>query len=260
MLIAAREASRLILEVYAGDFQVDYKSPSDPVTLADRLANDAICEHLQQAFPGVPIVAEESDPETYANFRNSERILFVDPLDGTREFVAKNGEFVVMIGLVEGDHAKHGVVLAPTRGVAWLGSVGVGAWSVDANGVRHPVSPRARSALAGTRVVTSRSQRSLDLDARLRAARVAEIAPLGSAGLKAACVAAGEADAYAALGSAGRRWDVCAPEALLHAAGGVFTDARGARFDYRAPDLTNLQGIAATSPGLHGELVRLLST
>jgi 3'(2'), 5'-bisphosphate nucleotidase len=260
MLTAAQNAARLILEVYAGDFQVDYKSPADPVTLADRLANDAICTHLQQAFPGVPIVAEESDPNTYENFRNSGRILFVDPLDGTREFVAKNGEFVVMIGLVEGDRPKHGVVLAPTRGVAWLGSVGVGAWSVDAAGVRRPVSPGRASTLAEARVVTSRSQRSVDLDARLKAARVAKISPLGSAGLKAACVAAGEADAYAALGPAGRRWDVCAPEALVLAAGGAFTDANGERFDYRALDLTNLQGIAATTPDLHGELVRLLRT
>lgn len=260
MLTAAVQASRLILEVYASDFNVEYKAPSDPVTRADRLANEAICNHLQQAFPGVPIVAEESDPDTYANFRNSERILFVDPLDGTREFVAKNGEFVVMIGLVEGDQAKHGVVLAPTRDMAWLGSVGTGAYAVDGNGVRHSVSPRHTAALAGARVVTSRSQRAANLESLLQAAQVGEISPLGSAGLKAACVAAGEADAYAALGPAGRRWDVCAPDAVVHAAGGVFTNAHGARFDYRAADLTNLQGIAAANPALHGELVRLLST
>lgn len=259
MLTAAVQASRLILEVYASDFNVEYKAPSDPVTRADQLANEAICNHLQQAFPGVPIVAEESDPDSYADFRTSERILFVDPLDGTREFVAKNGEFVVMIGLVEGDQAKHGVVLAPTRDMAWLGSVGVGAYAVDGNGVRHSVSPRHTAALAGARVVTSRSQRAATLDGLLEAAKV-EISPLGSAGLKAAYVAAGEADAYAALGPAGRRWDVCAPDALVHAAGGVFTNAHGARFDYRAADLTNLQGIAAAAPGLHGELVRLLST
>jgi 3'(2'), 5'-bisphosphate nucleotidase len=260
MLTAALEAGRLIMEVYQGDFNVEYKAPSDPVTRADRLANEAICRHLQQAFPGVPIVAEESDPETYANFRSSERILFVDPLDGTREFVARNGEFVVMIGMVEGDAATHGVVLAPTQHTAWVGSVGQGAFRVEANGVRHRVSPRQVATLAGARIMTSRSQRAPALDERLKTAQVGEISPLGSAGLKAMCVATGEADAYAALGPAGRRWDVCAPEALLHAAGGLFTNANGERFDYRAADLTNLQGIAAATPAVHAELVRLLST
>jgi 3'(2'), 5'-bisphosphate nucleotidase len=260
ILGAAVKASRLILEVYASNFSVDYKAPKDPVTLADRLANEAICKHLGEAFPGVPIVAEESDPNSYAHFRNADRILFVDPLDGTREFVAKNGEFVVMIGLVEGDYAQHGVVLAPTRDRAWIGSVGVGAWTVDGNGVRHAVSPRPAPDLARARVVTSRSQRSSQLERMLRAGQVQDIVPLGSAGLKTAYVAAGEADAYAAWGPAGRRWDVCAPDALLHAAGGVFTDAHGVRFDYRAADLTNLQGIAAATPSLHTQLVRLLST
>ncbi|HEY6080618.1 MAG TPA: inositol monophosphatase family protein, partial [Polyangiaceae bacterium] len=105
MLRIASEAARVVMEVYAKPFSVDYKAPSDPVTEADRRANALIVELLSREFPGVPIVAEESDPATFAEFRASERIFFVDPVDGTREFVDRNGEFAVMIGLVEGTRA-----------------------------------------------------------------------------------------------------------------------------------------------------------
>jgi len=98
----AAEAAEVVSEVYKRPFNVEYKGPRDPVTEADKLANELICNRLALAFPGVPIVAEESPPERFANFRDSERVFFVDPVDGTREFVLKNGEFVVMIGVLEG--------------------------------------------------------------------------------------------------------------------------------------------------------------
>jgi 3'(2'), 5'-bisphosphate nucleotidase len=246
------------MDVYAGDFAVEYKSPRDPVTKADKLANEAICRYLAAAFPGVPIVAEESAPETFATYAGSERIFFVDPLDGTREFIAKNGEFVVMIGLVEGERATHGVVLAPSRDTAWAGKLGEGCHRIDRNGVRETMTPRSLSSLTGSKVVVSRSHRSPTLEQALRA-QVAELISLGSVGLKAARVLEGTADAYAALGAAGSRWDACGPDALVHAAGGLFTDARGKRFDYRAADLTNSQGIAAANPALHAQLVAVLS-
>ena len=102
LLRIAAEAARVVMEVYAQPFSVDYKGPQDPVTAADRRANALICERLEQEFPGVPIVAEESDPSTFDDFRKSDRVFFVDPVDGTREFVDRNGEFAVMIGLLEG--------------------------------------------------------------------------------------------------------------------------------------------------------------
>ena len=101
MLRVAVEASAVIAEVYETPFSVDFKAPEDPVTAADRRANTLICERLSKAFPGVPLVAEESEPETFAGYRTAERVFFVDPLDGTAEFVNRNGEFVVMIGKAE---------------------------------------------------------------------------------------------------------------------------------------------------------------
>src|SRR5690606_10408540 len=102
MIAIAAEAAELVASIYDKPFSVDYKGPADPVTEADRRANALICARLAAAFPGVPIVAEESPEEQWQHFRASERVFFVDPVDGTREFVARNGEFVVMIGLVEG--------------------------------------------------------------------------------------------------------------------------------------------------------------
>ena len=152
----AREAAVLIRGVYRTEFGVDFKAPRDPVTEADRQANALICERLSKLFPGVPIVAEESEPDTFAGFRSAERIFFVDPLDGTREFVAKNGEFVVMIGLVEGARATASVIHAPESGVSWLGQVGVGAYQVNDDGSRLPLAVSATGTLSDARIVGSR--------------------------------------------------------------------------------------------------------
>ncbi len=128
LLGVAREASDIILEVYATDFAVSYKSPRDPVTLADRRANDLICKCLRDRWPDVPIVAEESDPASFAEYRESTHVFFVDPLDGTREFVEKNGQFVVMIGLIDDAGPARGVIHAPVSGIAWAGERGSSAF------------------------------------------------------------------------------------------------------------------------------------
>ena len=132
----AREAAQIINAVYATPFEVEYKTAHDPVTLADRRANDLICQRLAEEFPGVPVVAEESPPESFADYRGAERVFFVDPLDGTREFVKKNGEFVVMIGLLEAGRPISGVILAPATGVLWAGRVASKAERVRPDGKR----------------------------------------------------------------------------------------------------------------------------
>src|SRR4029077_18943512 len=134
----ALEASDVVNRVYATPFEVEFKGKDDPVTRADREANELACERLARAFPGVAIVAEESDPRSYAGFARHDRVWFVDPLDGTREFVARNGEFAVMLGLAEGGRALVGVIVAPAWGRAFVGIVGEGAWEVSSDGSRRP--------------------------------------------------------------------------------------------------------------------------
>ena len=255
----AREAAVLIREVYATKFSVDFKAPRDPVTEADRRANDLICERLSKLFPNVPIVAEESEPETFVGYRKAERIFFVDPLDGTREFVARNGEFVVMIGYVVGARATASVIHAPVSGISWLGELGNGAYQLEADGSQKPISVSSVGALAEARIVGSRSHRNPALERALAGLGARELVALGSAGLKASVVAHGAADAYVAPHYAGKRWDACAADALISAAGGKLTDSHGDLFDYRSENLDNDRGVVASNGLLHDTIIENLA-
>jgi len=255
----AREAATLIRTVYRTSFEVDFKAPADPVTEADRQANALICERLEALFPGVPIVAEESEPEAFAGYRTAPRVFFVDPLDGTREFVARNGEFVVMIGLVEGERATTGVIHAPEQGISWVGQLGHGAWQIAADGAVSSLHVSSTAALSEACIVGSRSHRNPELERVLETLAAREVIALGSAGLKGAYVARGQADAYVAPQYAGKRWDACATDALVTAAGGKLTTAHGDLFDYRTEDLGNTHGILATNGVLHDAIARQLA-
>lgn len=252
----AGEAAEIVNRVYATPFEVDYKAPRDPVTEADRRANQHICSRLAERFPHVPVVAEESDPATFSGFRAASRVFFVDPLDGTREFVAKNGEFAVMIGLVEGSRARVGVIHAPAQGVCWAGEVGRGAWRIAADGSRSAVRVSDVTELPSARIVASRSHRTEATERALALLGVGEVIALGSAGLKGAAVARGAAEAYVAPAYAGKRWDACAADALVTAAGGRFTDAHGEPIDYRAESLANDRGLIASNGRVHEALVQ----
>jgi 3'(2'), 5'-bisphosphate nucleotidase len=142
--------------VYAAPFDVEYKAKDDPVTRADKEANALLVDRLSRAFPGMPIVAEESDPASYAGFGAAAAAWFVDPLDGTREFVARNGEFAVMLGLAERGRATVGVIVAPAWNRAFVGVVGEGAWEVATDGALTPIHVTTRSSLAGASFVVSR--------------------------------------------------------------------------------------------------------
>ncbi|HET9956436.1 MAG TPA: 3'(2'),5'-bisphosphate nucleotidase CysQ [Polyangiaceae bacterium] len=247
----AAEASELVRGVYGRHFEVAYKAPEDPVTEADRAANTLICERLREAFPNCPIVAEESPPETFADFRRAPRVFFVDPVDGTREFVRRNGEFVVMIGVLEENSAVASVIQAPALGFTWVGLVGTGAFQIDADGQRTQIRVSEAAELSQARVACSRSHNTGEVEQVLDGLGAAELVQLGSAGLKGAHVATARADAYVAPHYAGQRWDACAPDALVRAAGGNVSDAFGEPIDYRSDSLYNDRGIVMTNGLLH---------
>jgi 3'(2'), 5'-bisphosphate nucleotidase len=256
MLAIARDAAREVMAVYQKPFQVDYKGPDDPVTEADRRSNTLICERLRAIEPNTPIVAEESPEADWADYRSSSRVFFVDPVDGTSAFVERRKEFVVMIGLLEGDSPTRGVLVAPAFGTAWVGVVGQGAWRIDSDGTSHELHVEEPTSLDKARVVSSRSHRTSLLERAIAALGAGEVLAIGSAGLKGAAVVDRRAHIYLASDHAGCRWDSCAPEAILRAAGATYTDALGVRLDYRAPSLKNDRGIIAAAPGLHAESVR----
>jgi 3'(2'), 5'-bisphosphate nucleotidase len=257
-LAAALEASALVMRIYAEGFTVEYKAKDDPVTHADRASNALLCDRLMRAFPGVPIVAEESAPETWTTFAGSDATWFVDPVDGTREFVARNGEFAVMLGLAERGRAVLGVIVAPAWGRAFLGIVGEGAWEVAPDGSREPIRVSTRATLRDASIVVSRSRSNARIGPALAKAGASEPRVHGSSGLKAALVASGAHDAYVQPGSAGMRWDACSSDALVRAAGGECTEIDGRPYEYASGELLNARGLVASNAHLHAALVEAL--
>lgn len=256
LLAAAAEAAKIVMRVYAEpDLGVELKGPNDPVTRADKEANAFLLDQLARDFPGVPIVAEESAPETYAGFGDAPYALFVDPVDGTREFIERNGEFAVMLGLAESGVATVGVVDCPALGEVYGGIVGVGAFRTTAAG-RAKIHVSSATDLASARCAVSRFHRSKSVDLKLSTLSVRELVPTGGAGIKGVRVASGALEIYAHPSSGPvKLWDACAPDAIVCAAGGVFSDAHGKTFDYRGP-YAQREGTLAANPTLHAEALR----
>lgn len=261
-LATARRASALILEIYATPFTVELKGPDDPVTRADREANTLICAALAAAFPDDAVVAEESAPatpeETSALVRR-ERVWFVDPIDGTREFADRNGEFAVMIGLAIEGRAALGVVLMPTLGQALAGVVGGEAFCEDASGARRPLRVTAVQDPREATMMVSRSHRPRIVEPVIERLGIHKTVSCGSVGVKVARIALGEADLYVHGGRGAKRWDSCAPEAILVAAGGRFTDIEGELIDYAASDLMLDNGLVASNGALHDTVLAVTS-
>ena len=244
-----RDAGAVVMAVYATDFSVRGKDDASPVTEADEKAEALILAGLRALTPGIPVVAEESVaagqvPEV------GDRFWLVDPLDGTREFISRNGEFTVNIALVEDGAPVLGVVLAPAlgaRGRLFAGARAMGATLEDDAG-RRPIHCRQVPA-EGLTVVASRSHSdAAALAAFLAGRKVAATTSAGSS-LKLCLVAAGEADLYPRLGRT-MEWDIAAGHALLLAAGGsVRCVDDGAALRYGKPGFANPHFVAAGLPG-----------
>ena len=239
----AREAGKILLSIYATDFDVAYKGKSDPVTDADRRANDYIVEQLRTLYPEDGVVAEESMDRGDAGMRG--RVWYVDPLDGTKEFIAKNGEFSVMLGLAIDGAATLGVVYQPVLDKLYLGVVGHGA-TLTVKGETRKLEVSEVAAPADLRLVVSRSHRSGSTDRLVQRLGIRNEAKSGSVGLKVGLIAERAADLYVHISDKSSAWDACGPEAILRAAGGRFTDLGGDVYCYgKEPDLRNGRGILA---------------
>ena len=219
VLALARRAGDAILDVYAAGDAVDVsvKSDDSPLTEADRRAHAVIDQGLRALTPDVPILSEEGRDIAHEERRGWTSFWLVDPLDGTREFVARNGEFTVNIALIDGGRPVFGVILVPVSEMLYWGGVGAGAWRDDAEGNREPIATRPATG-GGEVVVCSRSHRSPELEQYLASIPVAESLAVGSA-LKFCVVAEGRASLYPRFGPT-MEWDTGAGQALVEAAGG----------------------------------------
>jgi 3'(2'), 5'-bisphosphate nucleotidase len=252
MVRVARAAAARVMEIRrGGDLGLEDKAPGDPVTQADKQANALIVGELAAAFPGHGIVAEETAPASgeLARLVARERVFFVDPVDGTREFSQGLPEFAVMIGLAVDGVAAAGVLVLPAEGTLLAGRVGAEAFLERdaAPGVRALLRPSAVADPAAARVVVSRSHPSPELARILEELGGPTEIPCGSVGVKVARVAVGDADLYVHPGRGAKLWDACGPDAVIRAAGGTFTDVLGAAIDYARPELALTRGMTATN-------------
>ena len=227
----AEDAGRAILEVYSTNFEVQSKADESPLTQADLASHYCIVEGLEQLTPGLPIISEESGLPDFEERRRWDRYWLIDPLDGTKEFVNRNGEFTVNIALIENNRPVFGVVHVPVHHKTYVGCENVGA--ERRNGDRPPEPIRVAAASRDpVRVVGSRSHRGASLDAYLEGLGEHDMVPMGSS-LKFCVIAEGGADLYPRLGPTSE-WDTAAAQAVVEQAGGSVVTLDGKPMTYNA--------------------------
>lgn len=239
----ARAAAEVIRTVYEKPFEVVQKAGGGgPVTEADKRANELIVSGLKKEFPNDDIVAEESTHIA----PKQKRVWFVDPLDGTREFVDRNGMFAVHIGLAVDAKAVAGVVLAPMQRALWSGAIGHPCVLELGDQRRELVLQPGKQ--GDLRLLVSRSHKSKKTEKIKQALGITSVKEQGSVGLKCALIAMGEADLYLHPSNRSNRWDSCAPQAVIEAAGGQLTDFAGQKYEYAGREIVNGRGLVACHP------------
>lgn len=255
----AREAGAAILDYYDGPLKIEQKSESgdsEPVTQADKAANEIIVQRLQLEFHDDGILAEESIDTSRR--LSKERVWMIDPLDGTTGFIDGNGDFAVQIGLAENGKPVMGVVYQPLTGVLYRSVRGAGAW------IERPEFEVERAQVSGQtdvstmRLAASRSHRSPRMDQVFQAFGFKEEVQRGSVGIKVGLIVERQCDLYIHLSPRTKQWDTCAPEIILHEAGGKLTDLFGQPLTYNNPDLQNRNGVVASNAVAHEHIINSL--
>ena len=238
----AHKAGLAILEVYETDFEVMGKADDSPLTQADLAAHRVLVAGLAELTPHIPVLSEEEKAPEFAVRQSWERYWIIDPLDGTKEFVNRNGEFTVNVALIDGHSAVLGVVGVPVQNRIFFGDVNAGVATLYADGKEQALQGRkVQSQIAqhsSVTAVASRSHGGERLEAYLDAVAVEfgglERKPMGSS-LKLCTLAEGEADLYPRLGPTSE-WDIAAADAVLAAAGGVVLTFDGEPLQYNTKD------------------------
>lgn len=239
-------AGTAIMQVYSGAFAVQHKDDNSPLTQADLESQRIIIEGLQRLTPGVPILAEESATAPWSVRRGWRELWLVDPLDGTREFVKRNGEFTINVALIVEHEPLLGVVAAPALGLTFWGAAGFGAYRRTGAGTERMRTARPHHP---PRVVGSRSHASPETAAYLQRLGPHVLTAVGSS-LKFCLLAEGKADLYPRFGPTSE-WDTAAGQAVLEAAGGHVTRMDGHRLRYNCREsLINGDFVAFTDPAV----------
>lgn len=234
----ACQASKVILDIYSKDFIVDYKKDASPLTEADQKSNELIVSALKNKYPECAILAEESEDDI--DRLNNDWCFVIDPLDGTKEFVKKNGEFTINIALAYKGKPVVGVIYIPVTGELYYATKNAGAF-YEADGKPERISVSLKT--ADIRMVRSRSHKSVKLDELIKKNGIKNICTVGSA-IKGCLVAKGEAEVYYRFGYT-MEWDTAAMQCIIEEAGGVFRQMDDSEMTYNRQNSLNEKGFYA---------------
>jgi 3'(2'), 5'-bisphosphate nucleotidase len=251
----ARIAGTEVVRLRGQGLAVELKAGDEPVTAADRRASELIMQGLGASFPADPIISEEA-PSTAAMLA-APRVWLVDPIDGTKDFIKGTDGFAVMIGLVVAGVPVLGVVHQPTIDRTFFATPDGGA-HVQAGGQLTPLAVSSVATAAECRLVASAASRPPEIDQVKVELGIDNEDNVGSVGLKLCLIALGIRDLYVNPVARTKAWDTCAPEAILHGAGGQLSDLFGAAIDYRT-ELAHRRGLVASNGHVHAEVVGKLA-
>lgn len=248
----ALEAATIVRTFYVGAADIQYKENDEPVTEADRSSNRHIIERLTAEFPDDGLLSEEAEDDF--SRLDKERVWIIDPLDGTKEFISRNGEFSIMIGLSIGGVPSLGVIIEPVSNLLYAGAVGHGAFLQD-DGERFDISVSDCADPRDMVMVCSRSHRPKVVDQVSRELRISRERVSGSVGIKAGLLVRQLADLYPHANPGCKEWDICAPHALIEAAGGKMTDCWGGELTYNKRDIRVHNGLVASNGKVHNKII-----
>ncbi len=238
-----KSAGNEILKIYTKDFEVEFKDDHSPLTEADKASHKVIVAGLKANWPDIPIISEEADHPDYSERSKWTRFWLVDPLDGTKEFVRRNGEFTVNIALMEKNQPILGVIHVPVTGETYAGGAGSDTFLINAKGERNPIKVSDLGPNEPLTVVQSRSHSGEEENIFYGGYTIRDRLSRGSS-LKICMIAEGKAELYFRSGPT-MEWDTAAGHAILLGAGGYFTQKNSETFQYNKKELLNPGFIAA---------------
>ena len=256
----ARAAGGAIMAQYKQPLRIEQKSYDDdiePVTQADRIANELIVNGLKKEFPSDGILAEESIDTEHRLTKS--RVWMVDPLDGTNGFIDGNGDFAVQIGLVENGNPVAAVVYLPLADTLYRAVLGGGAWIERPQHEPEQVRVSDHKRFAEMRLAASRSHRSPRMNKVVQRFGFREEVQRGSVGIKIGLLVEQQCDVYIHLSPRTKQWDTCAPQLILTEAGGRLTDLFGRPLYYNVPDVNNRNGLVASNGAAHDLIIETLA-
>jgi 3'(2'), 5'-bisphosphate nucleotidase len=250
----ARQAGHIVMAVRAGDLGIEYKAGDEPVTIADKRSSDLISAALAAAYPDDIVISEENPDDRRR--RTAARVWFIDPIDGTRDYIAGRDGFSVMIGLLIDGLPALGVVFQASKECLYFATVDSGAFVQHATDAAPRAIRVSTVAQAGNaRLVASQSHRTNDTDALKQTLGISDEQNIGSVGLKLCLIATGTRDLYVNPTPKAKLWDTCAPSAIIMAAGGALTDLQGQPLDYRSHSVAHHRGIVGSNTHIHAEVL-----